>query len=32
MKDRRIANIIVVDGERVIDVLDTKDLMQRGYL
>ncbi len=32
MKERRIANIVVVDGETVVDVLHTKDLMQRGYM
>ena len=32
MTERRIANIIVLDGDRVVEVLDTKDLMQRGYL
>lgn len=32
MKERRIANVVVVDGETVVDVLHTKDLMQRGYM
>lgn len=32
MKERRIANVVVVDGDRVVDVLHTKDLMQRGYM
>ncbi len=32
MAERRIANIIVLDGARVVEILDTKDLMQRGYL
>jgi arabinose-5-phosphate isomerase len=32
MTERRIANIIVLDGTKVVEVLDTKDLMQRGYL
>jgi arabinose-5-phosphate isomerase len=32
MTERRIANIVVVDGANVVEVLDTKDLMQRGYL
>jgi len=32
MTERRIANIIVIDEGRVVEVLDTKDLMQRGYL
>lgn len=32
MKERRIANVVVVDGEMVVDVLHTKDLMQRGYM
>jgi arabinose-5-phosphate isomerase len=32
MTERRIANIVVLDGARVVEVLDTKDLMQRGYL
>ena len=32
MKERRIANVVVVDGEVVVDVLHTKDLMQRGYM
>ncbi len=32
MTGRRIANIIVLDGDRVVEVLDTKDLMERGYL
>jgi arabinose-5-phosphate isomerase len=32
MKELRIANIVVVDGERVVDVLHSKDLMQRGYM
>jgi signal-transduction protein with cAMP-binding, CBS, and nucleotidyltransferase domain len=32
MTDRRIANIVVLDGARVVEILDTKDLMQRGYL
>lgn len=32
MTERRIANIIVLDGARVVEILDTKDLMQRGYL
>ncbi len=32
MAERRIANIVVLDGAQVVEVLDTKDLMQRGYL
>ncbi len=32
MTTRRIANIIVLDGARVVEILDTKDLMQRGYI
>lgn len=32
MTERRIANIVVLDGDKVIEILDTKDLMQRGYL
>lgn len=32
MTERRIANIVVVDGGKVVEILDTKDLMQRGYL
>jgi len=33
MKERRIANIVVVDDdEMVVDVLHSKDLMQRGYM
>ena len=32
MAARRIANIIVLDGTRVVEILDAKDLMQRGYL
>lgn len=33
MKERRIANVVVVDdGYTVVDVLHTKDLMQRGYM
>ncbi len=32
MTERRIANIIVLDDGKVIEILDTKDLMQRGYL
>ncbi|MCC6736643.1 MAG: KpsF/GutQ family sugar-phosphate isomerase [Bauldia sp.] len=32
MTERRIANIVVVDDGRVVEILDTKDLMQRGYL
>ena len=32
MAEKRIANIIVLDGTKVVEVLDTKDLMQRGYL
>lgn len=32
MKERRIANVVVVDGETVVDVLHSKDLMQRGYM
>jgi arabinose-5-phosphate isomerase len=32
MKERRIANVVVVDGETVVDILHTKDLMQRGYM
>jgi arabinose-5-phosphate isomerase len=32
MKERRIANIVVVDGDMVVDVLHSKDLMQRGYM
>jgi len=32
MKEKRIANVVVIDGETVIDVLHTKDLMQRGYM
>ncbi|MGV8839377.1 MAG: KpsF/GutQ family sugar-phosphate isomerase [Bauldia sp.] len=32
MTERRIANIVVVEGDRVVEILDTKDLMQRGYL
>ena len=32
MTERRIANVIVLDGTTVVEILDTKDLMQRGYL
>lgn len=32
MKERRIAHIVVLDGESVVDVLHSKDLMQRGYM
>jgi arabinose-5-phosphate isomerase len=33
MKERRIANVVVVDtGDTVVDVLHSKDLMQRGYM
>lgn len=32
MTERRIANVVIVDGERAVEILDTKDLMQRGYL
>jgi arabinose-5-phosphate isomerase len=32
MKERRIANLIVLQEGKVIDVLHLKDLMQRGYL
>ena len=32
MSLKRIANIVVLDGETVVEILDTKDLMQRGYL
>jgi arabinose-5-phosphate isomerase len=32
MTAKRIAHILVVDGNHVIDVLHTKDLMQQGYL
>lgn len=32
MTEKRIANIVVVDGGRVVEILDTKDLMERGYL
>lgn len=32
MTERRIGQIIAMDGERVAGLLDTKDLMQRGYL
>ena len=32
MKELRIANVVVLDGDQVVEVLDTKDLMQRGYL
>lgn len=32
MTERRIANVVILDGERVVEILDTKDLMQRGYL
>ncbi|HZS64088.1 MAG TPA: KpsF/GutQ family sugar-phosphate isomerase [Xanthobacteraceae bacterium] len=32
MKERRIANIVVMDGDRPVDVLHMKDLMQRGFL
>jgi arabinose-5-phosphate isomerase len=32
MTARRIANIIVLDGAKVVEILDTKDLMQRGYI
>lgn len=32
MKERRIANVVVVDGDKVVDVLHSKDLMQRGYM
>lgn len=33
MKERRIANVVVIDDdETVVDVLHTKDLMQRGYM
>ena len=32
MTEKRIANVIVLDGTKVVEVLDTKDLMQRGYL
>ncbi|MCW5697865.1 MAG: KpsF/GutQ family sugar-phosphate isomerase [Bauldia sp.] len=32
MTEKRIANIIVVDGGTVVEILDTKDLMERGFL
>jgi arabinose-5-phosphate isomerase len=33
MKERRIANVVVVDtDDTVVDVLHSKDLMQRGYM
>lgn len=32
MTAKRIANIVVLDGDKVVEILDTKDLMQRGYL
>ncbi len=32
MKERRIANVVVVEGDTVVDVLHSKDLMQRGYM
>lgn len=32
MTERRIANIVVLDSGKVVEILDTKDLMQRGYL
>ncbi|MCW5719038.1 MAG: KpsF/GutQ family sugar-phosphate isomerase [Bauldia sp.] len=32
MTERRIANVVILDGDRVVEILDTKDLMQRGYL
>ena len=32
MTSKRIANIVVVDGASVVEILDIKDLMQRGYL
>lgn len=32
MTSKRIANIIVLDGAAVVEILDIKDLMQRGYL
>ncbi|MGD9738253.1 MAG: SIS domain-containing protein [Bauldia sp.] len=32
MTAKRIANLVVLDGDRVVEILDTKDLMQRGYL
>jgi arabinose-5-phosphate isomerase len=32
MKERRIANVVVVDEDKVVDVLHSKDLMQRGYM
>jgi arabinose-5-phosphate isomerase len=32
MTERRIASVVILDGERVVEILDTKDLMQRGYL
>jgi arabinose-5-phosphate isomerase len=32
MTERRIANIVVLDDGKVVEILDTKDLMQRGYL
>lgn len=31
MKSRRIANVLVVEDGKVVDVLHIKDLMQRGY-
>ncbi len=32
MTEKRIANIVVLDGPKVVEILDLKDLMQRGYL
>ncbi len=32
MTARRIANIVVLEEGRAVEILDTKDLMQRGYL
>lgn len=32
MRDMRIANLIVMDGEKVANVLHLKDLIQRGYV
>lgn len=32
MRDRRIGNLVVMDGEDVADVLHIKDIIQRGYM
>ena len=31
MKSLRIANVVVIDGERTVAVLHIKDLMQKGF-